>query len=202
MVEAAKGFCRLKAYRQLPILRAALVAHAAKRRAIKNIEPQAHAAWNDQRQCLLHLPRQKSGHSRSCTCLGLSAGDFRWRPIWLLTINSGGIGCKGQPRNIHSLGDDASLAMAHGHVAQCAIEMLAPHLLIHQEWRHRHDFSVYAQLNKDASGHSKTQHDDDIAFVIALPVRHPPVLRDRSAVRSVTQRAQEILPDRLTLSGL
>jgi hypothetical protein len=114
----------------------------------------------------------------------------------------GDIGCKGQPRNIHSLGDDASLAMAHGHVAQCAIEMLAPHLLIHQEWRHRHDFSEYAQLNKDASGHSKTQHDGDIAFVIALPVRHPPVLRDRSAVRSVTQRAQEILPDRLTLSGL
>ena len=44
MMEAAKGFRRLKAYKQLPILRAALVAHAAKRRAIKNIEPQAHAA--------------------------------------------------------------------------------------------------------------------------------------------------------------
>jgi hypothetical protein len=28
--EAAKGFRRLKAYKQLPILRAALVAHAAK----------------------------------------------------------------------------------------------------------------------------------------------------------------------------
>jgi putative transposase len=44
MMEAAKGFRRLKAYKQLPILRAALVAHAAKQRAIKNIEPQAHAA--------------------------------------------------------------------------------------------------------------------------------------------------------------
>jgi hypothetical protein len=84
----------------------------------------------------------------------------------------GDIGCKGQPRNIHSLGD-ASLAIAHGHLAQCAIEMLAPHLLIHQEWRYRHDFSVYLNSTKDASSHSKTQHDDDIAFVIALPVRHP-----------------------------
>jgi hypothetical protein len=44
MMEAAKGFRRLKAYKQLPILRAALVAHAAKQRAIKNIEPQANAA--------------------------------------------------------------------------------------------------------------------------------------------------------------
>ena len=30
MLEAAKGFRRLKAYKQLPILRAALVAHTAK----------------------------------------------------------------------------------------------------------------------------------------------------------------------------
>ena len=44
MLEAAKGFRRLKAYKQLPILRASLVAHAAKQRDIKNIEPQAHAA--------------------------------------------------------------------------------------------------------------------------------------------------------------
>ncbi len=41
MMEAAKGFRRLKAYKQLPILRAALIAHAAKPRAIKDIEPQA-----------------------------------------------------------------------------------------------------------------------------------------------------------------
>jgi len=44
MMEAAKGFRRLKAYKQLPILRAALVAHDVKQRAIKNIEPQADAA--------------------------------------------------------------------------------------------------------------------------------------------------------------
>src|ERR1700751_5337719 len=44
MMEAANGFRRLKGYKQLPILRAALVAHATKQRAIKNIEPQAHAA--------------------------------------------------------------------------------------------------------------------------------------------------------------
>ena len=44
MMEAAKGFRRLKAYKQLPILRAALVAHAAKHLVTKNVEPQADAA--------------------------------------------------------------------------------------------------------------------------------------------------------------
>jgi putative transposase len=44
MMEAANGFRRLKAYRHLPILRAALVAHASKHAAIKEIEPQADAA--------------------------------------------------------------------------------------------------------------------------------------------------------------
>ena len=44
MMEAAKGFRRLKAYRHLPILRAALVAHASKHVITKKIEPQADAA--------------------------------------------------------------------------------------------------------------------------------------------------------------
>src|SRR5579863_10526713 len=44
MLEAAKGFRRLKAYRQLPILRAALVAHTAKHLVTTNVEPQADAA--------------------------------------------------------------------------------------------------------------------------------------------------------------
>jgi putative transposase len=44
MMEAAKGFRRLKAYKQLPILRAALVARAAKHLVTKNVEPQADAA--------------------------------------------------------------------------------------------------------------------------------------------------------------
>ena len=44
MLEAAKGFRRLKASKHLPILRAALVAHATKRVAIKDIEPQTDAA--------------------------------------------------------------------------------------------------------------------------------------------------------------
>jgi putative transposase len=44
MMEAAKGFRRLKAYRLLPILRAALVAHAAEHAATKEIEPQTNAA--------------------------------------------------------------------------------------------------------------------------------------------------------------
>ena len=44
MMEAAKGFRRLKAYRQLPLLRAALVAHASKHTVTKKIEPQADAA--------------------------------------------------------------------------------------------------------------------------------------------------------------
>src|SRR4051794_9597064 len=44
MLEAAKGFRRLKAYKQLPILRAALVAHAAKQLVTKNVESKADAA--------------------------------------------------------------------------------------------------------------------------------------------------------------
>jgi len=44
MMEAAKGFRRLKAYRYLPVLRAALVAHASKHVVTKKIEPQADAA--------------------------------------------------------------------------------------------------------------------------------------------------------------
>ena len=44
MMEAAKGFRRLKAYRHLPVLRAALVAHANKHVVTKKIEPQADAA--------------------------------------------------------------------------------------------------------------------------------------------------------------
>jgi putative transposase len=44
MLEAVKGFRRLKAYKQLPILKAALLAHAAKQTATKNLEPQADAA--------------------------------------------------------------------------------------------------------------------------------------------------------------
>lgn len=43
MMEAAKNFHRLKAYKQLPNLRASLVAHAAKHLATKNVEPQADA---------------------------------------------------------------------------------------------------------------------------------------------------------------
>jgi hypothetical protein len=44
MMEAAKGFRRLKAYRLLPILRAALVTHATEHVATKEIEPQTDAA--------------------------------------------------------------------------------------------------------------------------------------------------------------
>jgi hypothetical protein len=44
MIEAAKGFRRLKAYKQLPILRTALVAHALKQLVTNRIEPQADAA--------------------------------------------------------------------------------------------------------------------------------------------------------------
>ncbi len=44
MLEAAKGFRRLMAYKQLPIHRAALVAHTAKHLVTKNVEPHADAA--------------------------------------------------------------------------------------------------------------------------------------------------------------
>jgi len=44
MMEAAKGFRRLKAYKQLPTLRTALVAHAFKQLVTNAIAPQAHPA--------------------------------------------------------------------------------------------------------------------------------------------------------------
>jgi hypothetical protein len=44
MMEAAKGFRRLKAYKQLPIPRAASVACTAKHLVTKNVEPHADAA--------------------------------------------------------------------------------------------------------------------------------------------------------------
>jgi len=44
MLEAAKGFRRLKAYKQLPILRAALAAHQAKHASNPHLEQQAKAA--------------------------------------------------------------------------------------------------------------------------------------------------------------
>jgi putative transposase len=44
MMEAAKGFRRLKAHKQLPILRAALAAHQAKQATNPDLEQQAKAA--------------------------------------------------------------------------------------------------------------------------------------------------------------
>ena len=44
MMEAAKGFRRLKGYKQLPILRAALVAHANKHHVANKIEVKADGA--------------------------------------------------------------------------------------------------------------------------------------------------------------
>ena len=44
MLEAAKGFRRLKAHKQLSILRAALAAHQAKRSINPDLEQQAKAA--------------------------------------------------------------------------------------------------------------------------------------------------------------
>jgi len=44
MMEAMKGFRRLKAYRQLPILKAALVAHADKYGPARTIELKVEAA--------------------------------------------------------------------------------------------------------------------------------------------------------------
>ncbi len=44
MMEAAKGFRRLKAYKQLPLLRAALLAHQKKHTITTNLEQQAKAA--------------------------------------------------------------------------------------------------------------------------------------------------------------
>ena len=44
MLEAAKGFRRLKAHKQLPILRAALAAHQAKYLTNPDIEQQVRAA--------------------------------------------------------------------------------------------------------------------------------------------------------------
>jgi hypothetical protein len=62
MMEATKGFRRLKAYRYLPILRAALVAHVSKDVVTKKIEPQADAAQHHSQQCLSHRIQQNAGH--------------------------------------------------------------------------------------------------------------------------------------------
>lgn len=45
MIEASKGFRRLKAFKYLPVLRAALAAHASKHADTKKIEPKADATW-------------------------------------------------------------------------------------------------------------------------------------------------------------
>ena len=44
MMEVAKGFRRLKAHRQLPLLRAALLAHQARHTITRNLEQQAKVA--------------------------------------------------------------------------------------------------------------------------------------------------------------
>ena len=44
MLEARKGFRRLKAYRQLPVLKAALAAHQARHAAENQVEPDSNAA--------------------------------------------------------------------------------------------------------------------------------------------------------------
>jgi putative transposase len=44
MLEAAKGFRRLKAHKQLPILRTALAVHQAKHASNPDLEQQAKAA--------------------------------------------------------------------------------------------------------------------------------------------------------------
>ena len=44
MLEARKGFRRLKAYRQLPVLKAALAAHQARHAADNQVEPTSNAA--------------------------------------------------------------------------------------------------------------------------------------------------------------
>jgi putative transposase len=44
MMEAAKGFRRLKAHKQLPILQAALLAHQARHAIGSNLEPHTEAA--------------------------------------------------------------------------------------------------------------------------------------------------------------
>jgi hypothetical protein len=101
----------------------------------------------------------------------------------------GEFGCKGlrgQSRNIHSLGDNATLASPRGllqrlgspfiwrrrigDVAHCAIRMLV-HLLMHQQMAPSTRFPRVAHLNKDAGSQSKTQHGDhDCSFHGTLPV--------------------------------
>jgi putative transposase len=44
MMEASKGFRRLKAYKHLPVLRTALVAHANKHHVANGVEANANAA--------------------------------------------------------------------------------------------------------------------------------------------------------------
>ena len=61
MMEAAKGFRRLKAYKHLPVLRAALAAHQSKF-VTQRVEHDADAALHHPWQCLLRLLQQNLAH--------------------------------------------------------------------------------------------------------------------------------------------
>jgi putative transposase len=65
LMEAAKGFRRLKAYRHLPVLRAALATHQTKSVG-KQVEDSADAALHHPPQCLPRLLQQNLGHPQSC----------------------------------------------------------------------------------------------------------------------------------------
>jgi hypothetical protein len=64
MMEAAKGFRRLKSYKHLPVLRTALAAHQSKY-VTQRVEHDADAAKHDPRRCLLRLLQQNLGHPGS-----------------------------------------------------------------------------------------------------------------------------------------
>jgi hypothetical protein len=80
-MEAAKGFRRLKAYKHLPVLKAALAAHQSKyvtHELNKTLMPHS----IHPRRCLLRLLQQNLGHPQS-----LAANN---NTKWALLVGNGG----------------------------------------------------------------------------------------------------------------
>ena len=85
MLEAANGFRRLKAHKQLPVLRGALAAHQAKHASNPHLEQQAKAAY-----CAIGcLPADGTSHSLFTRAENHDRGPSHCCPVNRLTNSIG-----------------------------------------------------------------------------------------------------------------
>ncbi len=95
MQDAVKGFWRLKAYRQLPLLRTALAAHQSKHEDDTTLEPDALAALPCNLATLAHLFQQRVGHPHGLVGLGSDRrGRGRDQCICLALVGERGTGLR------------------------------------------------------------------------------------------------------------